>query len=216
MSRFTKPVLSPTPTPKVPATPNPGTELAPTLEEVQTALLLHGDYGKLSPAQRNVLLLELCRAHGLDPLTKPFMYIAVDGRKILYASRSAADGIAKNKGLSEVGHEFVETPNGTILIVKVADPAWLESDGKRGRMKEGFSAIPSNLSGSAWVNAVKKAHTQANRRAILALEAPGFMDESEIGDIPGAKPDEGGFENARPIGKGTTSKARARITEKGR
>ena len=191
-------------------------EVAPTLEEVQSALLLHGDYGKLSPAQRNVLLLKLCETHGLDPLTKPFMYIAVDGRKILYASRSAADGIAKNKGLSEVGHELIETMNGTILIVKIADPAWIESEGKKGRMKEGFSAIPANLTGLVWVNAVKKAHTQANRRAILALEAPGFMDESEISDIPGAKVEDDSERVAKARPATPSKSARSRITEKGR
>jgi len=216
MSRFKKKPTSPTPTP-TPASPDPGVPEVietPTLEEVQSALLLHGDYGKLSPAQRNVLLLKLCETHGLDPLTKPFMYIAVDGRKILYASRSAADGIAKNKGLSEIGHEFVETPSGTIVIVKVATPEWLESDGKRGRMKEGFSAIPSGATGSGWVNAVKKAHTQANRRAILALEAPGFMDESEISDIPGARVEDD--EGARIAKAKPASSARSRISEKGR
>ena len=215
MSRFKKTETAPASPPK-PALPE--VVETPTLEEVQSALLLHGDYGKLSPAQRNVLLLKLCETHGLDPLTKPFMYIAVDGRKILYASRSAADGIAKNKGLSEVGHEFIETVNGTILIVKVADPAWLESEGKRGRMKEGFSAIPANLTGTMWVNAVKKAHTQANRRAILALEAPGFMDESEISDIPGAKVENDGERVARAkVATPSSSKsARARVMDKGR
>jgi hypothetical protein len=67
---------------------------------------------------------------------------------------------------------------------------------------------------------VKKAHTQANRRAILALEAPGFMDESEISDIPGARVEDDGdrLARAKPVSTPSpkTRAVRAESATKGR
>lgn len=139
----------------------------------------------------------------------------MDGRKILYASRSAA-GSQRTKELSEVGHEFIETVNGTILIVKVTEPRVARIRRDEGKDEGRVLSVPANLTGTMWVNAVKKAHTQANRRAILALEAPGFMDESEISDIPGAKVEDDSERVAKARPATPSKRARSRITEKGR
>jgi hypothetical protein len=51
--------------------------------QLMESVLLGGDLSKLSPAQRVVYYQRVCESIGLNPLTKPFDYINLNGKLTL-------------------------------------------------------------------------------------------------------------------------------------
>lgn len=202
------PARKPSAPPDLPVVPV-GSETAPvpTVESLTEKLLEKKDFSGLTPPERAVLLLELCRKHALDPLSKPFGFLTVDGRVLLYAFKAASDGISKARGLTVLSKETQDLGGGAMIYtVWVADQDYLKSGGTSGRKRCDVGVVPAGLQGTALANAHKKAMTQALRRAILGLEAPGFLDESETEDIPGARPLES---IEKPVGAGSSAHAKA-------
>lgn len=202
------PARKPSTPPDLPVVPV-GSETAPvpTVESLTEKLLEKKDFSGLTPPERAVLLLELCRKHALDPLSKPFGFLTVDGRVLLYAFKAASDGISKARGLTVLSKETQDLGGGAMIYtVWVADQDYLKSGGTSGRKRCDVGVVPAGLQGIALANAHKKAMTQALRRAILGLEAPGFLDESETEDIPGARPLES---IEKPVGAGSSDRAKA-------
>ena len=77
----------------VPATKQP---TAATIEDV----LIRGDLSKLTEQQRTEYYMRVCHSLGLNPLTKPFDYLTLSGKLVLYAKRDAADQLRKINGIS--------------------------------------------------------------------------------------------------------------------
>ena len=67
-----------------------------TIEDV----LIRGDLSKLTEAQRTEYYMRVCHSLGLNPLTKPFDYLTLSGKLVLYAKRDAADQLRKINGIS--------------------------------------------------------------------------------------------------------------------
>jgi len=177
------------------------------IDSIKAALIEHGDYSKLDKDQKQALLVYLCNQNGLDPSTRPFGFLNLLDKKtgkarvVLYAYKSAADGIAKSQKLADESMEIIDLPGGgAIYKVSVVDQDWIESGGKKGRRRFGIGVVPPGLQGLELANAHKKAETQAHRRAILSMSCPGVLDESEIQDIPDAVPEseEARIEKAKP------------------
>src|SRR5215472_13973636 len=61
------------------------------VQSIMESVLTRGDLSKLSVAERNTYYMEICRSLGLNPLTKPFDYIPLNGKLTLYAKRDCAD-----------------------------------------------------------------------------------------------------------------------------
>ena len=74
----------------------PATISPATLEKV----LIGGDLSKLSESQRVEYYAQTCASLGLNPLTKPFDYITLNGKLTLYAKRDAADQLRRIYGVS--------------------------------------------------------------------------------------------------------------------
>jgi len=53
--------------------------------------LVSGDLAGLSESQRLEYYRAVCESLGLNPLTRPFEYLRLNGRLVLYATRAAAD-----------------------------------------------------------------------------------------------------------------------------
>ena len=68
----------------------PATLPAPSLGGAEAALIV-GDLSKLSPEQRQAYYLRVCESLGLNPLTRPFEYLTLNGRLILYARKDCTD-----------------------------------------------------------------------------------------------------------------------------
>lgn len=141
--------------------------------------LIGGDLSKLTPDQRVAYYNHTCESLGLNPLTKPFEYIRLNGKETLYAKRDCTDQLRKIHGVSIkiVSRDRIED-----LLVVTAQ-ASLTS----GRFDESVAAVAvGSLKGEALANAMMKAETKAKRRVTLSICGLGMLDETEVSTIPGA------------------------------
>ena len=57
--------------------------------KIQESLVLRGDLSGLNQEQKKEYYLFRCRQVGLDPATKPFDLLTLNGKEVLYANASA-------------------------------------------------------------------------------------------------------------------------------
>lgn len=149
--------------------------------EILERVVALGDLANLTPAERVAYYRAVCESLGLNPLTKPFDYLRLSGKLVLYANRTASDQLANLNKLSltmvrseQLGDTYVVTAR---------------ASGQDGRTVENVGAVPiANLPPDALANAIMKAVTKAYRRATLAYSGLGWMDETEISTVHGAAP----------------------------
>lgn len=149
---------------------------AAALEQV----LVSGDLSKLTSPQRVQYYQRVCQSIGLNPLTKPFDYITLNGKLTLYAKKDATDQLRSIKSVSIDDVDLQESGDNFIVKVKGHDITG-RSDVEIGIVKK------SDMQGNA-ANAQMKAVTKAKRRLTLSLCGLGWLDETEVETIPSAKP----------------------------
>lgn len=169
--------------------------------------LIVGDLSQLTPSERVSFYLTTCESLRLNPLTKPFEYLELGDRGqaklVLYANKNCADQLRgrDHVDLKIVGRELVEDlyivtaratlPDGrsdeSIGAVPLSkeDGDWAESSSGKRYFKGKGTFSP--LHGDARANAVMKAETKAKRRATLSICGLGYIDESEVDSIAGAR-----------------------------
>jgi hypothetical protein len=149
---------------------------------IMEAVIAKGDLKNLSPQERAMYYKQTCDSMGLNPLTKPFQYITLNNQLQLYATRTAADQLRKINGVTLVSLDRRYEPETEMYEVSA------RMRDKDGREDEDISAVfVGNLKGDALGNARKKAVTQAKRRCTLSLCGLGWLDETEIDQIPEAR-----------------------------
>jgi len=148
----------------------------PNVEGVEDALL-DGDLSNLTPQQRLDYYRKVCESVGLNPLTKPFEYIRLNGQLTLYAKRDAAEQLRGVHGISITDME--ETWRDDILVVR----AYAKTEDGRTDVATGAVGT-SRSSGQDLANDIMKAETKAKRRVTLSLAGLGWLDETEVQDIP--------------------------------
>ncbi len=149
---------------------------AVTLEQV----LIHGDLKALTPEQRVNYLHSLCESTGLNPLTKPFEFINLGGKLVVYAKKDATDQLRAIHNVSikitcreKVDDVFTVTAQATT---------------PQGRCDESIGAVTvGNAKGDTLANLLMKAETKAKRRVTLSICGLGILDESEMETIPEVK-----------------------------
>lgn len=142
------------------------------------AVLMRGDLSRLTEEQRLEYYNQTCKSLGLNPLTRPFEYITLNGKLTLYARRDATDQLRKINGISvEIITQDFEAGLLTVYV-RAKDAA--------GRTDEdiGSVAFPETLKGEIAANMRMKAVTKAKRRVTLSICGLGFLDETEVEDIP--------------------------------
>jgi len=158
-------------------------EITPTNPVNASALervLVAGDLSGLSELQRIEYYKAVCESLGLNPLTRPFEYLRLNGRLVLYATRSAADQLRSIHGISIIDARIERQDD--LITVTV-----------RGRTRDGREDVEvgvvsvAGLRGEALANAQMKALTKAKRRLTLSLAGLGWLDETEAETIPGAR-----------------------------
>jgi hypothetical protein len=161
------------------ALPAPAKELPSP--DVIAKVLLGGDLAQLTSAQKSSYLFAVCDSVGLNPLTKPFEYIRLSGKEVLYATRNCTDQLRKIYGISV-----------TIMAREVIEDCYVctaRASFPDGRHDESIGAVPiAGLKGEARSNAMMKCETKAKRRVTLSLVGLSTLDESEVESIPGAQP----------------------------
>lgn len=139
-----------------------------------------GDLSKLQPVERVAYYKAVCESVGLNPLTKPFDYLTLSGKLVLYANRSCTDQLRSIKGISIDGAERdASDPDYATWIVTGHDTT------SRADTEIGSVSI-KGLAGEARANAIMKALTKGKRRLTLSLAGLGWLDETEVDSIPTA------------------------------
>src|SRR5262245_26983772 len=63
-------------------------------------VLVRGDLNALTSQERLTYYEEICASLGLNKLTRPFDYITLSGKLVLYARRDCAEQLRKNHDVS--------------------------------------------------------------------------------------------------------------------
>jgi hypothetical protein len=157
----------------------PQNEVAPSQDAgaLIESVITKGDLARLSPQERTQYYIKVCESVGLNPFTRPLEYLTLSGKMVLYARRDAADQLRKINGISvEVVSQKID---GDLFIAHV------RASDKTGRKDEDFGAVSIvGLKGEARANAILKGITKAKRRVTLSIAGLGFLDETEVDDIP--------------------------------
>lgn len=158
-------------------------ELAPINQaEIIERVIIAGDLSKLQPADRVNYYRATCESLGLNPLTKPFDYITLNGKLTLYATRTATDQLRARNNVSVKPIERRTDNDLGIYSVEV------EASAPDGRIDFATGVVNiAGLRGDALANAFMKAETKAKRRATLSICGLGWMDETELETVPAAR-----------------------------
>lgn len=149
------------------------------------SVLIRGDLSKLAEKDRVEYYMSVCKSLGLNPLTRPFEYIVLNGRLTLYATRAATDQLRTIHGVSV---EIVSREERDGLYIVHA-----RARNSEGRVDESIGIVPltdargQRLTGDLLANAMMKAETKAKRRVTLSICGLGWLDETEIETIPDAQ-----------------------------
>ena len=161
---------------------------AAALPEAIEAALLHGDLKRLTVAERLVFYQARCRSAGLDPKCRPFAYLELNGKTVLYALKECAEQLNSIHGISHMVSGITVNEKGGIIEVMV------EAEMRNGRRTFDMGCVKiGGLTGEALANAKMKAITKAKRRATLSLCGLGDMpDESELDTMDAVRLQENG------------------------
>lgn len=179
----------------------------PELERVDPSavmeqVLIKGDLSKLSEAERVDFYNATCRSLGLNPLTQPFEYLYLNGKLKLYAKKDATDQLRRIYGVSIVKceHFWDDEMFHTTAYARLPDG--------REDVDCGVVHIGEQVKGDIRGNLILKGITKAKRRVTLSICGLGFLDETEVEDIPQAamlppRPELGGANTYAPAESAT-------------
>lgn len=148
--------------------------------ETMEMVLLKGDLGALKPQERVAYYDSLCKSVGLNPLTRPFEYLTLQGKTILYALKSCTEQLRQihNVSVQIVSREVVE---GCYIVTARASLP-------NNRQDESLGAVSiDGLKGENRSNAMMKAETKAKRRVTLSICGLAYLDENEVESVRGAQ-----------------------------
>lgn len=144
----------------------------PDISEIERVLVM-GDLARLTPEQRTTYYNRVCESVGLNPLTRPFEYITLNGKLTLYARKDCADQLRSLRGITIRITERAVVDDLMCVTAEATD--------RHGRTDSSLGAVSvGGLRGEARANALMKAETKAKRRVTLSICGLGFLDESEL------------------------------------
>lgn len=141
-------------------------------------VLATGNLAKLNDSEKTQHYVKVCESMGLNPLTRPFEYITLNGKLTLYARKDATDQLRRINGVS------IEEPKVTfqdtwIIVTVIARD-------RDGRTDADVGVVSKTDMQGNYGNALMKAITKAKRRVTLSICGLGMLDESEVDTIPNA------------------------------
>jgi len=147
--------------------------------ETVESVLLKGDLAALKPQERVAYYDAICKSVGLNPLTRPFEYLTLNGKTILYALKSCSEQLRQihNISVQIISREVIE---GCYVVTARASLP-------NGRQDESIGAVSiDGLKGESRSNAMMKAETKAKRRVTLSISGLAYLDEHEVESVRGA------------------------------
>lgn len=151
-------------------------EVSNVSADLQEKVLLGGDLSRLTAQERLSYYNAVCVSVGLNPLTRPFEYIILNGKLQLYTRKDCTDQLRSNRNVSVkiISREVIDD----IFIVTS------QASDSTGRTDESIGAVLiKGLQGTDKANAMMKAETKAKRRVTLSFCGLGLLDETEIEDV---------------------------------
>jgi hypothetical protein len=143
------------------------------------SVIVRGDLAMLQPEERARYYSTVCASVGLNPLTKPFEYITLNGKLTLYARKDATDQLRSLRGVSVAIVSRERVDDVYVVTARATMPD--------GRVDESIGAVFLGATkGEALANALMKAETKAKRRVTLSICGLGMLDETEVETIPAA------------------------------
>lgn len=153
-----------------------GAELA---NDIVSSLVLDGDLGRMRPEQRVAYYVHRCRMLGIDPGEQPFQLVKLNGKLVMYATKTCANALTRVNGLSvEIKSTRID---GSLVIVEA------RAADRHERFADDVGVIDFGEERLSKPNAIMKAVTKAKRRAVLSLVGLGVLDETEVENIRGAE-----------------------------
>jgi hypothetical protein len=142
-------------------------------------VLIKGDLASLNDEQKVKYYQQMCASIGLNALSRPFEYLTLNNKLVLYARKDATDQLRKLYGVS-ISPPTTQVVDGLCIVTVHARTF-------DGREDSDIGVVTiENLKGDARANAIMKAHTKAKRRVTLSICGLGMLDETEIETIPQA------------------------------
>lgn len=151
-------------------------------------VVIGGDLKDLTSEERVLYYHNTCESLGLNPLTKPFEYIVLDNKLILYARATAADQLRK---INNISITKVELSRDDDLITARA-----YGEQPSGRKDTASAVIPMErwdkyknamvrLTGVDLANAIMKCETKCKRRLTLSMAGLNMVEESDLDTLKG-------------------------------
>ena len=154
-----------------------GNELTKRDDNIIASIVLRGDISGLNETDKVQYYNRFCESLGLNPLTRPFQYLRLNGKEVLYATKDATEQLRKINGVSvlDIDTKIIEG----VYIVKA------RGQDASGRTDTATGAVDINgMKGDKLANAIMKAETKAKRRLTLSICGLGILDETELETIP--------------------------------
>lgn len=160
-------------------------------EEELQKFLFYGDLSSLSIKQQNEYIFRLAKSMSLNPWTRPFDMLVLNGKMTVYTNKGAAAQLRDIKhitlkkvyaGALRLGDGI--PPNPAVFEVEIE--ASIPDEHAEGGWRRGSNVgtVPiQDLRGEALSNAVLKCWTKAERRATLSIAGIAFPDETEVDTI---------------------------------
>lgn len=168
-------------TDKAMATREPGGAIVPYDDEDAARSLAHvlgsGDLARLTNEQRVAHYLRLCHSLGVNPLSRPYDWLVMDGKLVLYPNKSLAEQLRRQ-------HEIrVQIVREESIDLDTDDPMYVvkvEGTTPTGRTDQATKYVPLTaynsktgktyrLTGTQRANAYAKAETGAKRRLVFSM-----------------------------------------------
>lgn len=151
--------------------------------EVMEQVVIGGDLVALDAGQRLAYYQAVCQSLHLNPLTKPFEYLLLNGKLRLYALRDCTDQLRRLHQISIRLTRPAVVEGLSLVVAQATTPD--------GRSDESTGVVATaGLKGEALANALMKAETKAKRRVTLSIAGLGWLDETEVDGL-GLGPREG-------------------------
>lgn len=169
---------------------------APDPEAIMERVIITGNLAALTPAERVSYYGQVCRSLKINPLTRPFDYIELDGKLTLYACRGATDQLRRINRISISVLSRQDLGDILVVLAQATDPQGRkdEAEGVVSLVKERGDWKTNEKSGKRYfqgtgqweklrgedlARARMRAETKAKRRVTLSICGLGWMDESE-------------------------------------
>lgn len=154
--------------------------------EIVQKLVIDGDCSRMDENQKVQYMKYRCEQLGIDLAEKPFEFMKLNGKLVMYALKACTDALCRVRKLKREVMSREKVEDVYMVTARVTDES--------GRYDESIGVVSvGGLKGDALANAIMKAETKAKRRAVLSLCGLGMLDETELETIP-----KSAFEDKKP------------------